>query len=67
MKKDKEKKKNKKISISNIFRLLMIALFIFYLICYINLAYQISKSEKEHQNNEQSSYYYEVTKPAFLK
>lgn len=69
----KKEKKNKKISIANIFRLLMIALFILGLIWYINLAYQIDKSEKENQNNEQSSYYYdeeqphyyEVTKPAF--
>lgn len=62
MKQVKEKKKEKKLSVFNIFLLLMTALFIFYLICFINLAYQISKSEKENQNDEQS-YSSEMTEP----
>lgn len=60
MKQAKEKKKEKKISVLNIFILLIIALFIFYLICFINLTYQISKSEKENQNDE-PPYYSEIT------
>lgn len=62
MKQAKEKKKEKKISVLNIFILLIIALFIFYLICFINLTYQISKSEKAQQNDEQS-YSSEITEP----
>lgn len=50
----KQVKEKKKISGFNILLLLVIALFIYGLLCHIYFAHQVAKYENESQNDEQS-------------